>query len=337
MLIGISGKIGSGKDTVGKIIQYLIVKHREISTALKEEGSHWWPLSAEDFYDFCLNNTNDYSDWQIKKFADKLKQIVSILTGIHVEDLEKEEVKNSILPENWNRWYYYHYKLQTKLNPSGRMTIYFSSKQEAIDYRDKNEVNKNLLSIDNIKEELMSVRQLLQEIGTNAIRNIIHPDAWINALFADYNTHKKKDGFSRVVKNNEGIPIDYQYEVEYPNWIITDVRFPNEFKAIKDRGGIVIRINRLIGNKFIDVDNNLECVIDRIYSNDKCNITYIKQESGLPSHGSLSLTRLKAIQSKHISEIALDDATFDYVIDNDGTIDELIEKVKEILIKEKIL
>ena len=29
MIIGITGKMGSGKDTIGKIIQYLIVKTRK--------------------------------------------------------------------------------------------------------------------------------------------------------------------------------------------------------------------------------------------------------------------------------------------------------------------
>jgi len=29
-----------------------------------------------------------------------------------------------------------------------------------------------------------------------------------------------------------------------PNWVITDTRFPNEAKAIKDAGGIVIRVDR---------------------------------------------------------------------------------------------
>ena len=37
------------------------------------------------------------------------------------------------------------------------------------------------------------------------------------------------------------------------------------------------------------------------------------------------------------SETVLDNAEFDYVIQNDGTIEELINKVREILIKEKIL
>lgn len=37
------------------------------------------------------------------------------------------------------------------------------------------------------------------------------------------------------------------------------------------------------------------------------------------------------------SETALDNAKFNYTIENDGTLLELIEKVREILIKEKIL
>lgn len=64
----------------------------------------------------------------------------------------------------------------------------------------------------------MTVRELLQRIGTDAIRNNIHPDAWVKSLFAVMSTRS--------------------------NWLITDVRFPNEAQAIKDRGGIVIRVKR---------------------------------------------------------------------------------------------
>lgn len=61
-------------------------------------------------------------------------------------------------------------------------------------------------------------RMLLQQIGTDLFRNQLHPNCWINATFANYT---KDDA-----------------------WIITDCRFKNEAKAIRDRGGIVIRINR---------------------------------------------------------------------------------------------
>ena len=61
----------------------------------------------------------------------------------------------------------------------------------------------------------MSVREFLQRLG-NAVRDAIHPDFWVNALFNTYND----------------------------NIIIADVRYPNEVKAVKDRGGKVIRIER---------------------------------------------------------------------------------------------
>jgi hypothetical protein len=65
MLIGISGKINSGKDTVGEIIKKL-----------------------------CL--TNEGPEFEIKKFAGKLKQIASLLTGIDVEKFEDQEFKKNI-------------------------------------------------------------------------------------------------------------------------------------------------------------------------------------------------------------------------------------------------
>jgi hypothetical protein len=40
---------------------------------------------------------------------------------------------------------------------------------------------------------------------------------------------------------------------------------------------------------------------------------------------------------EHPSETALDDTKFDYEIINDGSIEDLIEKVKEILIEQKII
>lgn len=64
----------------------------------------------------------------------------------------------------------------------------------------------------------MLVRDLLQRLGTEAIRNGLHTDAWVNALFCDYR--------------------------QGDNWLITDVRFPNEYAAIKKWGGIVVRVNR---------------------------------------------------------------------------------------------
>jgi hypothetical protein len=64
----------------------------------------------------------------------------------------------------------------------------------------------------------MTVRDFLQKLGTDAMRNGLHTNVWVNALMADYD----KDS----------------------NWIITDTRFPNEAMAIKEKGGIIIRVDR---------------------------------------------------------------------------------------------
>lgn len=80
-----------------------------------------------------------------------------------------------------------------------------------------------------------TVRDFLQILGTDAIRNGLHSNAWVNALMADYVPTKGQwsDG-----------PLGGYQEGPLPNWIITDVRFPNEAEAIKDRGGVIIRIDR---------------------------------------------------------------------------------------------
>jgi hypothetical protein len=252
MIIGISGKIGTGKDEVGKIIQFLTANIAKKCTYIEAKE-----------YEF---NYEVY--WNIKKFAFAVKQVCSILTGIPVEDFEKEEIKNTGLGGEWD----------------------YLSKGWIPSYN--NPDNKGLEP--NAEPVTMTVRQLLQKVGTDAIRNQVHPNAWVNALFTDY---KEQDYVNSINSN----------------WIITDVRFPNEAKAIKDRGGIIIRVNR----EWLTV------------ANEKGNKTTINHLIPLDSG--------KTNIESHISETALDDYTFDYTIDNNGTIEELIEKVKEILIKEKII
>lgn len=87
-LIGISGRIGSGKDLTGNIIQYLTTG--EVSKVFTFEE---WVNKP--------HYSRDAAPWQIKKFAAKMKQCVSIITGIPVEDLEKIEVKNSLIGTDW--------------------------------------------------------------------------------------------------------------------------------------------------------------------------------------------------------------------------------------------
>lgn len=248
MIIGISAKIGAGKDTVGRIIQYLMLTE----STTKYFGEDW--LNKEHHL------LDKHSGWQIKKFAGKLKEIVALLTGCTVQDLESQEFKMKELGPEWDQSTQYNGKECHECGTYGN-TYVMSDKP--------------------------TYRELLQVVGTDALRNVVHANVWVNALMADYHLRQKPP----QITEKGAI---FSFDSVYPNWIITDMRFPNEMEAVKERGGITIRINRDNGTRPIDLN-------------------------------------------PHASETALDYHDFDYVIDNDGSISDLIDKVREILIKEKLI
>lgn len=66
----------------------------------------------------------------------------------------------------------------------------------------------------------MTPRKIMQKVGTEFARGVFHEEIWI-------------DSFKRRMETAEANKI-----------VVTDVRFPNEVKAIQDLGGAVIRIRR---------------------------------------------------------------------------------------------
>jgi hypothetical protein len=299
-IIGISAKIGGGKDTVGSIIQYLVCLDKNV---LAEHQKNFSEFSRAPF------SNQKQSGWEIRKFAFKLKQITALLTGCTVEELEDQDFKKRELPREW--WYILGYK-DNEIYP-----MYATSRV------------LNELGEDRIHK--YTYREMLQKIGTEAMRNSIHENVWVNALFADY-----KGEFNQYHED------DLSHRA-FPNWIITDMRFPNELEAVKNNDGITIRINRPVvpiirggvtttpyGNgKFIITKDSW--TLNNVPIPEEC----IGQIIDHPN-GEFNWVESPAISS-HPSEIALDNAEFDYVIDNNGTIDELIDKVREILQKEKII
>jgi len=234
MIIGINGKIGAGKDTVGKIIQYLTLP-----------GTRGEYIGFQTYDDFTLERN---SSFKIKKFAGKLKTTASLLTGVPVEMFEDQEFKKLDMNPEWG----------------------------------------------------MTYREFLQKLGTEAMRDGLHTNVWVNALFADYHPTPNKSMDESFMEQF----VTGRSEIHYalPKWIITDMRFPNEMEAVKERKGITIRVVRPHG-----------------YTN--------------PHTGEYKEMPL----SYHSSETALDDSKFDYEIINNGEIEDLVEKVKEILIKENII
>lgn len=105
MIIGISGHKQSGKNTVALIWQLLMFE----STPRYKEivGSKY--IDAVDYVLSCLHGNENYHlyshyfTWQQKSFAYKLKQIVCILTGCTLDQLENEEFKNSPVPYTWTK------------------------------------------------------------------------------------------------------------------------------------------------------------------------------------------------------------------------------------------
>lgn len=217
MIIGISGKKQCGKDTICKIIQAIDI-HDSVDT------SDPLNVSVKNLYNDDYIRL--YSRWNKHSFADKLKEMASILTGNDITLWEKGEYKNQL---------------------------------------------NALFGVTN--------REILQGLG-NGAREQICPDVWVKALFSAYKTITIPEyGYTEM---GERLPVNMA-TIE-PYWIIPDVRMPNEAQAIKERGGILIRVNR----------------------------------------------KTKSFDT-HISEVALDDYEgFDYIIDNNGTIEELIDKVIEI-------
>lgn len=239
MIIGINGKIGSGKDTVGKIIQWL--------TKPEPDGQY---IGFQTYDDYTLEKL---SPFKIKKFAGKLKQIASLLTGIDVEKFEDQDFKKLDMTPEWG----------------------------------------------------MTYREFLQKLGTEAMRNGLHTNVWVNALFADYKP------FGKTFKDVSPVTgvVTFDTVGIHPNWIITDMRFPNEMEAVLEKGGITIRVVR----------PKVESLVDKMrpYSD---SVHY-----GIP------------MPEEHPSEIALDGHTMHYEIINNGTIEDLVEKVREVLIKENII
>lgn len=290
-LIAISGKIGSGKDTVGRIIQYLTDKQIQQSMGIKEFLS---PRNSRITSNVYLT----------KRFSGKLKQVCAILLGVPIEMFEDQKFKDSKLGKEWNRFYLSYYKLQTDLNPRGKISKYFSSMNEVEEYlstlKENNPPGYIIANQAQIVEEEMTVRQFLQEVGTEAFRDVIHPNVHVNALFVDYTpVGYKTTNRGSVILNEDGTFSGDAKNV-YPNWLITDLRFPNEKTEVEVRDGITIRVERDVRKR-------------------------------------LNLSEDDEIPEEHYSETALDNATFNHVIKNNGTIEELIKKVKQILIKEQII
>ena len=132
----------------------------------------------------------------------------------------------------------------------------------------------------------LTPRWVLQYWGTEVCRRAFHDDIWIASL-----ENKLRNSSDDIV--------------------ISDCRFPNEIKSIRDAGGIVIRVKR---------GEDPEWYKDACDMNagDKC-MNYSRAKTRMETLGI------------HASETAWCGTKFDAVLPNDTTIDDLYAKVKELI------
>lgn len=248
-LIGLHGSISEGKDTVANIL------------------------------------TKHLPKFENKKFADKLKQITGILTGVDPINFEKEEFKNTTLPDPWKHPLY-----------GGKITYRF----------------------------------LLMYIGTELMRDRLDNDIWVNSLLSDY-----KQGRDR--------------------FLITDLRFVNEYNAIQNNGGINILVRRfkkvsewLRSESFKGIfveGRSIESVLDFCFNNNDTLIwkqelvTKLNLYIGIINQESPNWKKLNHVSERQIYDEKNNIKPFDYIIDNDSTIEDLVVKVEELSreIKNKFL
>ena len=222
-----------------------------------------------------------------------------MLIGCTREQLEDQDFKNKELPEEW-------WKYEVSWHEHAKVDGVYNTYEEACEEL-RNFGGSSFDEKDAITTIKLTPRLLLQIIGTECIRDKVHPNAWVNALFADYKSCSLPDE-TTFINDEEFI------RKNSSQWIITDMRFPNELEAVKSRGGITIRVNRTLPCGDVQFNGTQEEWEELVKKN--------KEQSA---------------KFNHPSETALDNAEFDYIIDNSGTIEDLIHTVSLILKKEKII
>ena len=130
----------------------------------------------------------------------------------------------------------------------------------------------------------LTPRWVLQYWGTEVCRKGFNDDIWIAAL-----EHKLLNSTDNIV--------------------ISDCRFPNEIKSIKDAGGLVVRVVRGPEPEWYDAAVSANRGADG-------NVTWATSR------------RILENAKIHASETAWVGTQFDYILDNNGSIDDLFTQVK---------
>jgi hypothetical protein len=134
----------------------------------------------------------------------------------------------------------------------------------------------------------LTPRLMLQLWGTEVCRKGFHDDIWIASLE------------NKLRRSRDDV-------------VISDCRFPNEIKAIKQQGGLVIRVVRGPEPDWYDAA--------------------VSQNKGPNGNATWSFSKQKLQKlGIHASETSWIGTDFDAVIDNNGTLDHLYSQLNDLLV-----
>jgi hypothetical protein len=133
----------------------------------------------------------------------------------------------------------------------------------------------------------LTPRWVLQYWGTEVCRKAFHDDIWIASVENKLRTSKD-------------------------NIVISDCRFPNEIKSIREAGGIVVRVVRGPEPEWYD--------------------SALSMNRGPNGNATWSISKAKIEKlGIHASETAWVGTDFDFVLYNNASIDDLYEQIREVI------
>jgi len=136
----------------------------------------------------------------------------------------------------------------------------------------------------------LTPRWILQYWGTDVCRHGFHDDIWVASLE------------NRLRQSTDNI-------------VISDVRFPNEVRAIRGVGGIMICVERGAPPEW------LACALQTVHTSEDDQWIISDQQLDMASK----------YPDIHPSEWAWLGTQFDRVVDNNGTVDELYAQIKSLV------
>lgn len=189
-IIGIAGKAHSGKDVAASMVIYQLLVDNPTYNEWHKRHYVTNALLREDL---------------VIHFADPLKQVLSIITGLSIEQINANKDKG-----------YYLWDKQKLIGDN------YPDDYKRVDIESLNKFGLPIFVFGNNAKIAISIRTLLQYLGTNIMKERFDKNVWIRPTI------------------NKAHEISNRYSL----CIIPDVRFKDEEEAIHNIGGKVISIWR---------------------------------------------------------------------------------------------